>query len=227
MAFIPALFACCAAQAEEDAGCSSTDLRTRITACSALILAGSGAAPDFSVVFNNRGMGFAGTGELDQAISDYDEAIYLNPSFALAYSNRGVAYQAKGNIARAIEDYSKAIALAPELSAAFNNRCYALAESGKPEQALTDCDKALALKGNDARALDSRAYVYFRLGRYDNAIRDSDGALELDPAMPTAYFVRGLSKLKLGDAASGQADLTRAKSLDKDIFETMAKIGAS
>ncbi len=85
---------------------------------------------------------------------------------------------------------------------------------GKPDQAWTrDCDGALSLNRNDPRALDSRAYVYFQLGRYDKAIRDLDDALELNPSLPTAYYVRGMAKLKLGDAAnvSSRSQLVREK----------------
>jgi tetratricopeptide (TPR) repeat protein len=90
------LLHCGIAGAQENlSGCSAANLDVRIAACSALIQAGNDGTSDFSLVFNNRGIGYAGKGEYDQAILDYDEAIYLNSKFALAYSNRGVTYEAK------------------------------------------------------------------------------------------------------------------------------------
>ena len=212
------------AHAQDQYGCSASDPDLRIIACSALIEAGAGATSDFSMVFNNRGIGYAAKGELDQAILDYNQAIYLNERFAFAYSNRGVAYEAKGDILRAIEDYSKAIALQPDLRAAFNNRCYALAQIGKTAQALSDCNKSLALQSADARALDSRGYVYFRSGRYAEAIDDLNAAIRIDPSMPTAFYLRGMAKLIMGDGSS-QDDLARARTLDKTIAEKMARLG--
>lgn len=212
------------AHAQDQYGCAAADPDVRIAACSALIEAGPGATSDFSMVFNNRGIGYAAKGELDQAILDYNQAIYLNGRFAFAFSNRGVVYEAKGDLARAIEDYSKAIALAPDLRAAFNNRCYALAQLGQTEKALADCNKSLTLQSGDARTLDSRGYVYFLAGRYREAIDDLNDAIRLSPSMPTAFYVRGMAKILMGDA-TGQEDLAHAQSLDKTIAGKMAKLG--
>ena len=41
----------------------------------------------------------------DKAISDYTEAIRLNPNDALAYNNRGAAYRRRGNLAKAKADF--------------------------------------------------------------------------------------------------------------------------
>jgi tetratricopeptide (TPR) repeat protein len=223
---LPALLMCGRAHAQETGGCADANPDVRIVACSALIQSGPGAASDFSIIFNNRGIGYAVKEEYDEAILDYNEAIFINPNFPLAYSNRGVAYEAKGEFARAIEDYSKAIALDPNFRPAFNNRCYALAELGRPTEALADCNKALTLQSGDARALDSRGFVYFRLGRYAEAIRDLDEALRLNPAMPTAFYVRGLAKLRAGDS-TGRNDVDHAVALDKKVPEMMARIGVS
>ncbi|HEX3484039.1 MAG TPA: tetratricopeptide repeat protein, partial [Micropepsaceae bacterium] len=123
--------------------CSGPNLDIRIAACSALIQAHPENVSDFSSIYNNRGSGYAAKGQLDQAILDYSQAIYLNSNFALAYSNRGAAYEALGRIELALQDYDKAIALAPDFRVAYNNRCYALAELGHPEEGLKDCDKAV------------------------------------------------------------------------------------
>ena len=69
--------------------------------------------PDFADrVYNNRGIAYAGKGEVDRAIEDFSEAIALDPKLAnKIYDNRGVAYVRKGEVDRAIEDFIKAIAL--------------------------------------------------------------------------------------------------------------------
>ncbi|HEX3485847.1 MAG TPA: hypothetical protein VHT51_12350, partial [Micropepsaceae bacterium] len=64
------------------------------------------------------------------------------------------------------------------------------------------------------------------MARYDAAIKDLDDALKLDPAIPSALFVRGAAKLKLGDAG-GRNDIERAKKLDKGILDAMTKLGVS
>jgi hypothetical protein len=43
--------------------------------------------------------------------------------------------------------------------------------------------------------------------------------------MPSSLYVRGLSKLKTGDTAGGEADISAAKVLYKDIAEMYARYG--
>jgi len=46
--------------------------------------------------------------EHDKAISDFTEAIRLNPNYAKTYYNRGVSYDEKGEQEKADADFGKA-----------------------------------------------------------------------------------------------------------------------
>src|SRR5260370_16181561 len=46
-------------------------------------------------------------GDIDHAISDYDQALRLNPSLASAFYERGNAYALKGSYDYAIKDYDR------------------------------------------------------------------------------------------------------------------------
>ena len=52
-------------------------------------------------------------GHFEGAISDYDQAIRLDPEYANAYNNRGNAKSDLGKHFEAISDYDQAIRLAP------------------------------------------------------------------------------------------------------------------
>jgi hypothetical protein len=67
----------------------------------------------FPLAYNNRGMVFLKSGQLDKAISDFDRAITLDPQYAKAYYNRGLAYDMLGRLDQAILNYKKTIALNP------------------------------------------------------------------------------------------------------------------
>jgi hypothetical protein len=56
------------------------------------------------------------------AISDYDQAIRLDPKDALAYSNRGNAYNGKRDYERAFSDYDQALKLNPSYADARKSR---------------------------------------------------------------------------------------------------------
>jgi tetratricopeptide (TPR) repeat protein len=51
---------------------------------------------------------YSDQGNLDKAISDYNEAIRLDPNFALAYYKRGNANLRSGNRAKARADFATA-----------------------------------------------------------------------------------------------------------------------
>jgi tetratricopeptide (TPR) repeat protein len=42
-------------------------------------------------------------------MSDYNEAIRIDPNLALAYYNRGLAYTSQGNLDKAISDFNEVI----------------------------------------------------------------------------------------------------------------------
>ena len=47
-------------------------------------------------------------GDLDRALTDFNNAIEFDPKSAAAYYNRGLVYWAKGDLDRAFADYNKA-----------------------------------------------------------------------------------------------------------------------
>ena len=61
------------------------------------------------------GAAYGNKGEYDRAISDFTEAIRLDPKLASAYYNRGIAYENKGEHDKAIADYTEAIRLEPAI----------------------------------------------------------------------------------------------------------------
>jgi tetratricopeptide (TPR) repeat protein len=54
-----------------------------------------------------RGNDYAKKGQYDEAISDYNKALEINPRYAEAYCGRGLAYDNKGQYDQAISDYKQ------------------------------------------------------------------------------------------------------------------------
>ena len=80
---------------------------------------------------HNRGVAYMHSGELDQAIADYNKVIEFSPNYGDAYYNRGIAYRAKGDTDRAIADYTKAIENNPRDVDAHRNRGDAYRQQGR------------------------------------------------------------------------------------------------
>src|SRR5499433_959652 len=96
----------------------------------------------FGVLLVAEGNRQAGYRDFDAAITDYSEAIRLDPKYALAFHNRGAAYANKGDRDRAIADYDEAIRLDPQYALAFCNRGRAKRAKGDETGAGADINRA-------------------------------------------------------------------------------------
>jgi hypothetical protein len=88
----------------------------------------------------NRGIDYQNQGQLDQAISEYGQAVALDPKMAEAYNNRGAVYAAQGDYQQALRDCDQVITLDPALALAFQTRGLAYQAQGKFQLALADFD---------------------------------------------------------------------------------------
>ena len=89
-----------------------------------LLLVPSGFATAQTVLkdaeaYNHRGIAYVNKGQFDQAISDYNKALELNPMDALAYYNRGVAYYSRKDYDKAWDDVYKAQGLGFKINPGF------------------------------------------------------------------------------------------------------------
>jgi tetratricopeptide (TPR) repeat protein len=135
----------------------------------------------YAVLHSIHGWNFYSKKDYDHAISEYTEALKLDPDndFANAsvYYHRGLAYGYKNEYDQAIRDLNRAILLNP-------------------------CE---------ANAYYYRGLAYYHNNEYDQAIRDFNEAIFLDPSDPTAYYYRGVVYREQGKRAEAQADFDRSK----------------
>src|SRR5207253_1065335 len=120
--------------------------QSRINACRALVETHVDRPASLAIVYNNMGSARVASGNYDDAIADYTEAIRLDPVSAKAYNNRGIAYQQKGDNARALADFSQAIRVAPDYHRALASRAKAYEITGDTDRALADLGEAIRLQ---------------------------------------------------------------------------------
>jgi tetratricopeptide (TPR) repeat protein len=129
---------------------------------------------------------------MQEAIEQFDRALFINPMFAEASNNRGIAYAVKGEYDRAIDDFNKALEINPKHAEAYYNRGLAYAQ-GKDayDRAILDFNEVLEINPRDAVAYYNRGNAYRNKGEYDRAILDINKALEINPRLAEAYNNRG------------------------------------
>lgn len=80
-----------------------------IQACTQLIQAG--VYRPMAHVYCARGVAYRWQRNYDQAISDFDMAIALDPKDSISYGQRGMAHKLKGDRAQALADLQTAVVL--------------------------------------------------------------------------------------------------------------------
>ena len=77
----------------------------------------------------NSGVMLLEEDRFEEAIAEFDLALFLDGSMAEAFHNRALAEQRTGRLFSAIKDYTQAIKLLPDLALAYANRGSAYIET--------------------------------------------------------------------------------------------------
>jgi len=118
--------------------------------------------------------------QTEKALSDYTEAIKLNPRNSAALTARGRAYlELKNNVDAALRDLQQAITLDPEYAPAYLYLA-----------------SAYSFKKQEALAALNRGRAYFHAKSYLKSIAELDKAIELEPKLPDAHFERGRAEAR-------------------------------
>lgn len=120
----------------------------------------------------NRGLAREAQGKQQDALSDFNNAIWLNilmpEEKARALFDRGVTLDELDRTADAIADYTAALAIRPDYAAALNDRANAERRLGKLPEAKADYEASLAAGNTEKK------YPYFGLGEI--AVMEGDTA---------------------------------------------------
>ncbi len=160
--------------------------------------------------WEDKGTAHLEKGEYDQAISEFNKALEINPRDANAYFNRGLAYHNKGQYDQAISDYTKALEINPGFAEAYNNRGFTCGLKGQFDQAISDLNKALEINPSFALAYNNRGWAYLAKDQLDQAISDLNKALEINPKFDLPYYNRGMVYAKKKQYDEAISEYTKA-----------------
>jgi tetratricopeptide (TPR) repeat protein len=171
-----------------------------------------------------RGIARFSRGDIEGALSDYNQALQLNPRYSDALLNRGKARRAIGDLEGAIEDYERAIDLDPRLpynnqdiTQAYANRGFIRANELDIDGAIDDFDKAIKFFPTAADSYIKRGEARLVKGDLDAAVNDFDKAILLNPRGPStslAYAGRGYARLLQGKEDEARRDFDKSVRLN-------------
>lgn len=151
-----------------------------------------------ALVHYNSGNAMSAEGRPEEAITQYQKALYLKPDFAEAYYNLAYIRNQLGQVEKAIPLYQKVVELSPDLSEAHNNLGNAYQHQGLLDEASACYQKALALRPGNHKALSNMGNILQEKGRLAEAVSFYEKAIALRPDNPEAYNNMGAAMKELG-----------------------------
>ncbi len=138
-----------------------------------------------SIALDNRGKVFLKMGKIDNAIDDFNRAIYVDDSYYFAWNSLGQALHKHKRYPEAIEAFTKAIDKAKEMEKFYDTpwvgRGNAYKELGQKTKALADYDQATRINPNSYEAWYSRGLLQQEMGDFPGARYSYKQAIQVKP----------------------------------------------
>ncbi len=150
----------------------------------------------------------------DEALTDFNRAIELEPQTVVFYNNRARLYIIFSDYKEAIVDLEKAVRLDSKSAISHSNlgiaKFYAQSGTGLPE-----LNRSIELNPNYAEVFYNRAGIYRSAFSLEKAIADYTKAISLNDD-PKYYNARGTTHYIGGDSVAAVKDFTSAINKKKD-----------
>jgi serine/threonine protein kinase/tetratricopeptide (TPR) repeat protein len=144
------------------------------------------------------GMIQTGTGNYDNAIGHYLNALSTDPTNADAYRGLAEAYEYSGNLDEAESTYKRAIQLKPDYWAGYNVMGAFYFRNNKFDEAKEQFQKVIELTPDNYRGYLNLGSMYYFTGNLDEAKTQFEQSLELEQTfsaasnLGTLYYSDGL-----------------------------------
>lgn len=184
-------------------------------------------SPSFVIVYNNLGHALVNDKRYEEAVTQYRQAIKINPDYSKAHNNLGYALHEMKRYDEAIVHYQQAITLEANYAEAFNNLANALRQKGKLKESISYYNEAIRFKGDYDEAHFNLAIALGDQGRVGEAIEQYRAALKINPDFVQAH--NNLASLlgQEGDVAGAIFHYQQAISLDPGFAKAHNNLGST
>ncbi len=144
--------------------------------------------PTCAMVHYNLACALTETGQREEAIEHYEEALRLKPDYVEAHNNLGIMLSGSGRLREAIEHYEQARRLRPNNPVTYFNLGNAYQGLGKLKEAMESFQQALAFDPDFSEAHANLGAGLAGAGRLSEAIEHYERALQLKPDSPDVHY---------------------------------------
>jgi tetratricopeptide (TPR) repeat protein len=134
---------------------------------------------DSSQTHNNLGSALAEAGRFDEAITQIEKAIALDPDNGTAHINLGHLLEVTGHRDEAIEQLKAGIQIAPKNADGHNIYGVILAREGKMDEAVAELQQAVTLSPGSAECHYNLGRAYAASSQFSDALPQFEAAARL------------------------------------------------
>ncbi|MBF0358328.1 MAG: tetratricopeptide repeat protein [Magnetococcales bacterium] len=165
------------------------------------------------------------SGRLNEAVVNYQKAIYLEADYPQAHCNYGVCLKELGRFDEAVASYQRAIAIADDYADAHYNLANIMRDLGRFDEAVASYQRTIAIADDYADAHYNLANIYMDQERLDDAVLSYQKALTIKPDYAKAYSNLGNTFKKQDKLAEATICYQKAISIQADFVEAHSNLG--
>jgi rhomboid protease GluP len=169
--------------------------------------------PEVASVYWDRARAYQSLKRYDDALSDCDEAIRIEPTGKMGFMVRGSVFHDIDDERHSVSDLTKLIELDPKNAMAYNNRAWSYAAMGDYDAALKDVEIAIKMDRNASTFYDTRAVALYLSNRCDEALKDLSKATALKHGEGAYSYHRACIYKKLGKPELADLEMKKAELL--------------
>ncbi len=181
------------------------------------------ATPD-AMLFYDLGWAWREKGNISKALTEYQEAVQLQPDYEEAQASVGQSLSMMGRPAEAVPAYNRALILTPGDSDTRVDLAVTLEQLGDKDGAEREFKKAIEFTPKNISALNDLGSLMIVEGRLDEAIPYFEKAIQANPLDKNAYYNLGGISQQMGQMDKAQAYYRKVLQLDPTDQDTLANL---
>ena len=178
-------------------------------------------------IHNNIGIAYDKIGMHREAISEFNEALRLDPGYVEVLNNIAVSYHSVGLVDEAIKKLREAISFRPGYLEAHCNLGSIYASSGRFEEALSEFNVALSIDPESALVHNDLGNLYIEQEKFSEAILAFQEAVKLDPEYLPARCNLATQYTRQGRHEDALREFSEILRRDPELPEAYCGIGSA
>ena len=157
-------------------------------------------------------------GNLESALSKYEQVLGINGRLYQAYFQMGVLQKKMGNISLAIKNYKSALSIKKTFDKGWYSLGLAYRDNGDIDNAKSSFEETIRLNKKYYKAHKSLGDIFIESEQYEDAIASFKSAIAIKSKYAPAYHSMGITYAKMEDYSRSAESLNKAVELQPKEF---------